>query len=86
MPTVRRDGPYRFFFYSNEYSGAELTEPPHIHVESDSMSKTAKYWLSPVRLAKSRRFASHELTDIQSLVQEHRTELLEEWDARFGTQ
>ena len=86
MPTVLRHGPYRFFFYSNEYTGADLTEPPHIHVESDSRSKTAKYWLSPVGLAKSRRFASHELTDIQSLVQEHRTELLEEWDARFGTQ
>jgi hypothetical protein len=86
MPTVRREGPYRFFFYSDEYSGVDLTEPPHIHVESDSGRKTAKYWLSPVRLAKSRRFASHELTRIQSMVQQYRTELLRAWDASFRRQ
>ncbi|MBW6456390.1 MAG: DUF4160 domain-containing protein [Trueperaceae bacterium] len=27
-PTVLRDGPYRFFFFSNERG-----EPPHIHVQ-----------------------------------------------------
>ena len=43
MPTVLRDGPYRFFFYSNEYTGADLTEPPHIHVTVDSGRTSAKF-------------------------------------------
>jgi hypothetical protein len=86
MPTVRTEGAYRFFFYSNEFIGAGLTEPPHIHVEADSGKKTAKYWLDPVQLAKSSRFAPHELTRIQSLVEEHRAEMLREWNAHFGSQ
>ena len=83
MPTVLRDGPYRFFFYSNEYTGADLTEPPHIHVTADSGRTSAKFWLEPVSCAKSRRFAAHELMKIQSLVQQYRTELLRAWDAHF---
>lgn len=30
MPTIFREGPWRFFFYSNEG-----TEPPHVHVARD---------------------------------------------------
>ncbi|MFY9618426.1 MAG: DUF4160 domain-containing protein [Pyrinomonadaceae bacterium] len=30
MPTVLRNGPYRFFFYAGDRE-----EPPHIHVERD---------------------------------------------------
>jgi len=43
MPTVRRIGSVRFFFYSNE-----ATEPPHIHVEQ--AGGVAKFWLEPVSL------------------------------------
>jgi hypothetical protein len=42
----KRVGPYRLFFTSND-----LDEPPHIHIERDGM--VAKFWLSPVQLAKS---------------------------------
>jgi hypothetical protein len=48
MPTILRDGRWRFFFYSNEGS-----EPPHVHVES--ADGEAKYWLTPVALAGSSR-------------------------------
>jgi hypothetical protein len=41
MPTIRREGPYRFYFYSGD-----IGEPPHIHV--DGADGTAKFWLSPV--------------------------------------
>ena len=51
MPTVLKIEAYRFFFYSGENN-----EPPHIHVEWDD--KIAKYWLTPVDLASSRRFRS----------------------------
>ena len=44
MPTVRRIGSARFFFYSNEGS-----EPPHVHVEQGG--SVAKFWLAPVSLA-----------------------------------
>ena len=43
MPTVFKNGPYRFFFYSNDRD-----EPIHVHVEREDM--TAKFWLDPVRL------------------------------------
>jgi hypothetical protein len=87
MPTVLRKGRYRFFFYSNEFYSVERTEPPHIHVESDRGRTLAKFWLEePGGCAKSRGFATHELTRIQSLVQQHRIELLRAWDDYFRRQ
>ncbi len=49
MPTVFRSGPYRFFFYASDGN-----EPAHIHVERDD--QTAKFWLQPVRVERSRGF------------------------------
>jgi len=46
MPTVSRIGRFRFFFFSNEGN-----ESPHIHVEK--AENYAKFWLSPVALARS---------------------------------
>jgi hypothetical protein len=87
VPTVLREGPYRFFFWSNEFYSDERTEPPHIHVESERGRTLAKFWLEePTGCAKSRGFAAHELTRIQSLVQQHRTELLRAWNAHFRGQ
>lgn len=77
MPTVLILGPYRFFFYSNEYG-----EAPHIHVERDSA--VAKFWLSPVSLAKSRGFAAQELTKVARLVVEHRKGFEERWNEHFS--
>lgn len=74
MPTVLRDGPYRFYFYSHEPN-----EPPHVHVDRDDA--TAKFWLTPVTLASSLGFKSHELTRILRLVQDHREELKNAWNA-----
>ena len=77
MPTVVQQGRFRFFFYSLE--GAE---PPHIHVETDAA--TAKFWLDPVQLARSRGFRAHELTRLRALVIEHRFTFKEAWDEHFG--
>ena len=46
VPTVLVEGPYRYFFYS-----ADRTEPAHVHIEREA--HRAKFWLSPVRLARS---------------------------------
>jgi hypothetical protein len=78
MPTVLREGPYRLFIYSNEGD-----EPPHVHVRAGG--SVAKFCLEPVGYARSRRFAAHELTQVQLLVQEHRTELLRAWNDYFGS-
>ena len=78
MPTVLRIGPYRFFFYSNEKG-----EPPHVHVQREQF--LAKFWLNPVALAGSKRFASHELRTIQKHVEENRKILLEAWNEHIGS-
>jgi hypothetical protein len=54
MPTVLRDGPHRFFFFSNEGE-----EPPHIHVETGE--NYAKFWLTPVTLARAVGYNASEL-------------------------
>lgn len=78
MPTVFKEGPYAFRFYSADYP-----EPPHIHVHRDRNS--VKFWLEPVHLAKNWGFAAHELRSIRKLVEAHRDELLEAWNDYFGT-
>lgn len=54
MPTVLRDGPYRFFFYA-----VDEAEPPHVHVRRDR--DEAKFWLDPVQLAHNKKFSLVEL-------------------------
>lgn len=78
MPTSLRTGPYRFFFYSGD-----SVEPPHVHVRRDR--RTAKFWLSPVRLQRSGGFSRHEINRIQQLVEENREILLGEWNEYFDS-
>lgn len=73
MPTILRVGRFRFFFYSNEGQ-----EPPHVHVKAGG--DEAKFWLDPIALATNHGFNGRELSEIQRLVERHRTEFLEAWD------
>ena len=75
-PTVLRSGPYRFFFFASDRN-----EPPHVHVTRES--KTAKFWLSPIRQAYNYGFAPNELTRIEGLVRQHEAELLKAWHEYF---
>ena len=77
MPTIEDIGPYKFYFYS-----AEGREPPHVHVRRDR--STAKFWLSPVRLGRSRRFSDRELRVVQKLVEENNERMLNAWNQYFG--
>ncbi len=79
MPTVMSVSGFRFFFYSLEGS-----EPAHIHVERGQ--STAKFWLDPVQLARSRGLRSHELNRLRALVIEHRVTFKEAWIGHFGTE
>jgi hypothetical protein len=77
MPTVLRRGPYRIFFYS-----ADHVEPPHVHVQRDASS--AKFWLDPVRLERSRGFSASEIRRIEDMIEERKVPLLTAWDEHFG--
>jgi hypothetical protein len=77
MPTVLRNGPYRFFFYSGEGR-----EPPHIHVKRDD--QIAKYWLTPVRLQNAGGFNTSEIRRIQAIIQLRHRELMEAWNEKFS--
>ncbi|MEE9447134.1 MAG: DUF4160 domain-containing protein [Arenicellales bacterium] len=77
MPTILRDGPYRFFFYSNE-----LGEPAHIHIQRER--KLAKFWLKPVALASSTGFAPKELRKLEGLVLENVILIHEAWNDYFS--
>jgi hypothetical protein len=77
VPTIEDIGPYKLFFYSSEGD-----EPSHVHVRRDRA--TAKFWLNPVRLARSRRFSDHELRAIQRTLEENQPRILEAWNEHFG--
>ena len=77
MPTVFRNGPFRFFFYAGDGG-----EPHHIHVERDD--RVAKFWLVPVSEARSGGFSDRELGEIDRLVRDHLKELMEAWNDYFG--
>jgi len=77
MPTVFRDGPYRFFFYASDRD-----EPYHIHVERDE--KVAKYWLDPIRLRNSGGLDRLELKQIPSIVEKSQESLMEAWNEYFS--
>lgn len=72
MPTVKRIGRHRFFFFSKENN-----EPPHIHVES--AEDAAKFWLSPIELAWAVGYNSKELRQVRELVEENLDFFLEKW-------
>ena len=76
MPTILRVRGYRFFFFS-----LDGVEPPHIHVEH--AERVAKYWLSPITLARSSGFRSSELTEIHAIIQNNEELFLEKWDEYF---
>ena len=53
-----------------------------MHVKRERM--LAKFWLADASLAASKRFAAHELREMQRIVTERRGEFLEAWHEYFG--
>ena len=72
MPTVLRTKGFRFHFYSDEGM-----EPPHIHVRSSGGE--CKFWLEPIALARNRGVPSHQIREIERIVYENQTFLLEKY-------
>ncbi len=78
MPTVLREGPYRFFFYSSDGG-----EPRHVHVEGGGSE--AKYWLDPANLERNRGFSQKDLNRIERIIEEHLDLLRDAWDGFFNS-
>ena len=76
-PTLRREGGYRFFFFSRE-------EPrPHVHVNHSDGE--AKFWLEPaVALAQNVGLDARQLRECAALVERYRDEFLAAWHRHFG--
>lgn len=77
MPTILREGPYRFYFVS-----ADGVEPPHIHVKE--ANNFAKFWLIPVRLQDGGRFSNKELRDVQRIIERNKDKFTETWNDYFN--
>ncbi len=77
MPTIRRVGPYRVYFFSNE-----AHEPPHVHVDRDEYS--AKFWLAPLGLAHNLGFGAVEIRQVFRLLEALESDLLEAWHDHFA--
>ncbi len=76
-PTVFREKGYRFFFFSREEARM------HVHVISGDGE--AKYWLEPqIELSKNSKYSRKQLSEIQTLVEEHKDELIAAWKQHFG--
>ena len=77
-PTIHREGPYRFFFFSEEGN-----EPAHVHVQAGGAR--AKVWLHDNALAQSSGFADHELAEILRITKKRAQEFREGWDDYFAS-
>lgn len=77
MPTIYREGPYRFFFNSREETRM------HVHVEC--ADGDAKFWLEPlIALANFHQLSSKDLARIENIVREHRDDFIAAWQRHFG--
>jgi|TARA_R100000789_G_C2980941_1_gene143445 hypothetical protein len=77
-PTIFKEKGYRFFFFSREESRM------HVHIVSGDGE--AKFWLEPyLELAKNHGYNRQQLKEIESLVEDHRDELVSAWKQHFSS-
>jgi hypothetical protein len=75
-PTIFREGPYRFFFFSREESRE------HVHVGSSEGE--AKFWLSPgIELAENHGIPDREIGKLVTIVRNHEQQIREAWARHF---
>lgn len=77
MPTVLREGGFRFFFYSGDRN-----EPSHVHVAYEN--RVAKVWLDPVSIHASGGLSRALIRRILRIIQENHILLVEAWDEYFN--
>jgi hypothetical protein len=76
-PTVFREGPYRFYFFSRE--------EPRIHVHVHAPDGEAKFWLEPtIVLAQNYGLSTPQVNEVLQVIKEHEDEIRKAWKAHFG--
>lgn len=76
-PMIRREGGYRFFFFSREETR------PHVHIYSTDGE--AKYRLEPnMELAKNYRLTKIQLKEIEKIIEGRYDEFKAAWISHFG--
>ena len=76
-PTVFRDGPYRFYFFSRE--------EPRMHVHVSCPDGEAKFWLEPaIALAQNYGLSEKQVKEAQALVEARADDCRKSWKAHFG--
>jgi len=76
VPTIYREGPYRFFVNSREETRM------YVHVET--ADGNAKYWLEPlVALFTFHQLSTKELSRAEKIVREHQDEFIAARRTRF---
>ena len=77
-PTVFREGPFRFFFFSREENGL------HIHVQS--ADGEAKFWVEPkIELARNHGLSPQDLSRVEQLIKRREQEIRDAWSSHFGS-
>jgi hypothetical protein len=77
-PTVFREGPFRFFFFSREET--------RIHVHVQSADGEAKFWLEPtIELARNYGLSATDLRQVEQSVNEHAQEIRDAWNDHFAS-
>ncbi len=62
-------------------TGVKLSKPPHVHIERED--KIAKFWLDPIRLQQSGGFSRIEIGQVQKIITDHHSRLMEAWNEYF---
>lgn len=76
-PTIFREGPFRFFFFSREED--------RLHVHVTSPDGEAKFWIEPeIELAKNYRLSDRDLSRVRALILEREDEIRDAWNSHFG--
>jgi hypothetical protein len=76
-PTVFREGPYRFYFFSRE--------EPRKHVHVICPDGEAKFWLEPhVELAVANRISPQSLRTVEAIVENRKQEIIDAWYRHFS--
>jgi hypothetical protein len=77
-PTVFREGPYRFYFFSRE--------EPRMHVHVASSDGEAKFWIEPaIALAENHGIPGNEIGALLKTVKSHEQQIRTAWLAHFGS-
>jgi hypothetical protein len=77
-PTVFREGPFRFFFFSREET--------RVHVHVQSVDGEAKFWLEPnIELARHYGLRDTDLRRAEQLVNEREQEIRNAWNDHFAS-